>query len=121
LLSERTSPADAREEKEMKERAITSLVIAVLFPSACALGPEPMLSLEPDHVPIVSVTGRVVPETWDMVSNKGGGASRRCWSKRASGSEIEMILKTLFRRKTRTLLTLLGISIGVAAIVALVA
>jgi hypothetical protein len=43
---------------------------------------------------------------------KGSGLS-------SSLAVLTMILKNLWRRKTRTLLTILGIAIGVAAVVAL--
>lgn len=59
----------------MKRTFIASITILILLMTSCTGGQqqEPTPTIAPDYVPLVSVTGKVLPETWATVSPQSGG------------------------------------------------
>ena len=54
---------------------IPLLLVTVVLVSGCQAGAQPTEtpSIQPKYVPVVSVTGELLPETWATLSHKAGG------------------------------------------------
>jgi multidrug efflux pump subunit AcrA (membrane-fusion protein) len=59
----------------MKEVVLSALLVLVVLLSGCSLGkqPTPTPGVQESFVPVVSVTGELVPEVWTSLSSKMGG------------------------------------------------